>query len=177
MSLDRQIGERISQHINVLGIGQGKYASEVSLPPSTLSSIVRGAGQLTLGNLHKIAERWGLSMNWLVFGIGPMTLAEGFKPLADESIGRLVDLTVDHGAPGLEEILRDDHLLRRAGISLDEAAFLAEQAKDKPELFSHLPKVGWLHLLFSRRMQRSTELRNMIDELNATQNPKSGPTK
>ncbi|HAI76534.1 MAG TPA: hypothetical protein DCM08_09835 [Microscillaceae bacterium] len=66
-----EIGQKLEKFRTLLRMSQQQFAESVKIPQSTYSKMETGvSSKIYVSNLAKIAEKYGLSLDWLVLDKG-----------------------------------------------------------------------------------------------------------
>lgn len=144
IELHRRLGERIKDAADRIG-GLQKLAPLLSdVSRRTLSDYVSGKSEPKAGTLLEIVEATGVTIQWLVSGIGPVCVADLIRekrPVIDEALLLEVKNMVaeEHAAAGIH--LSADNTMRTAIENYNAMVLHAENPADDEEMKSLLPWV------------------------------------
>ena len=144
IELHRRLGERIKDAADRIG-GLQKLAPLLSdVSRRTLSDYVSGKSEPKAGTLLEIVEATGVTIQWLVSGIGPVSVADLIRekrPVIDEALLLEVKNMVaeENAAAGIH--LTADNTMRTAIENYNAMVLHAENPGDDEEMKSLLPWV------------------------------------
>ena len=144
IELHRRLGERIKDAADRIG-GLQKLAPLLSdVSRRTLSDYVSGKSEPKAGTLLEIVEATGVTIQWLVSGIGPVSVADLIRekrPVIDEALLLEVKNMVaeENAAAGIH--LTADNTMRTAIENYNAMVLHDENPGDDEEMKSLLPWV------------------------------------
>ena len=70
--INKTIGQRLRQFREAAGLNQEDLANSLMASPSTIANMERGIASPKTGCLYLLYIKFGLNINWLLTGKGPM---------------------------------------------------------------------------------------------------------
>ncbi len=83
------LNERLKQFRESKSLTAKDFASSIGLDPSQYARIEKGSANLTTDKLKDLSSIYGLSINWLVAGTGPMMIDGSFTTEPNKRKGNL----------------------------------------------------------------------------------------
>ena len=94
-----EMKDRIAHIIRAKNMTAGEFAVKLGIQPSNISHLLSGRNNPSLDFVRKLKETFPeYSLDWIIFGNGPMTVSEPFpvsSPPAEPSSPRLPEFQAD----------------------------------------------------------------------------------
>ena len=90
--MDTNVNERIAQIRQIKGLKKGEFANILGIASSVVSDIENGKREASKEFLLSLSAKYSISLNWLYFGVGPISLVESItgKKLTSEEPAKIV---------------------------------------------------------------------------------------
>jgi len=159
------VGKRIAFVRQELRLGVVEFARKAGLSNSIIYQVEAGTKEMGLSTLERLSQTYGISLNWLVFGLGPMYLKDTQLPFrgdAMEVMGKNFPIT---DAPDLAELLQDRQVMEKIEITADEIQELGEFVKHIGRMARLYTKEEWLESIHKMRQTKLDVLDDLRREL------------
>ena len=93
MDTDIEVSNRLAALREKLGLDQAKFAKSLGIEKNTYNAYERGKRPLTIETAKKIRRRYGISVDWLLFGdIGQpnQVFLQGIQPQLEPTMKKTV---------------------------------------------------------------------------------------
>ena len=143
-----------------------EFARKAGLSNSIIYEAEAGQRNLGLSVLARLSRTYGISLNWLALGLGPMYLKDTQLPLrgdAVEVLGKNFPIT---DAPDLAELLKDRALMAKIEITAEEIMSLGDFVKSFGGVSRLFTKERWLEFVQDMRRAKLEAISEVRDLLN-----------
>lgn len=130
--VDAGFGERFAQMLNELNLSQNEFARQLGSTSAFVSNVARGKSKPGLEFLQRIAETFGISLDWLILGKGTPGGQQGLDAEWHYAVMLRVALAqlITEGSPGADALAKEllDPTASKTGAADGREELLAELA-------------------------------------------------